>query len=282
MSDFENGTDPTGGFVDYLPRDQAESRGLAKVQGNQVRLAADSTTVYSAAKDKGRASIRLEAKEVFDSGLLIADIAHMPGSACGSWPAFWTFNFKENPYGEIDILEGAMFQDGNAVTLWTGNECRFTNIGSKEERNNCKWDIEDARGCGSTGPLNSYGTPFNDVGGGVYALYLAPQRARVWFFPKAQVPADARTDDPDPDSWAGAGLLADFQTGHGGCDVARNFHTQSVVINIDFCGSGVGQEWWGNSADCVRVAPTCEEYVAGNPAAFSEAYWLINSVKLFQ
>lgn len=37
-----------------------------------------------------------------------------------------------------------MFQDGNAVTLWTGNECQFTNIGSKDEKNNCKWDIENA------------------------------------------------------------------------------------------------------------------------------------------
>lgn len=86
MSDYKDGLDPTKGFVEYLPRDQAESRGLAKVQGNQVRLAADSTTVYSTS-DKGRASIRLEAKDTFDNGLLIADIAHMPGSACGTWPA---------------------------------------------------------------------------------------------------------------------------------------------------------------------------------------------------
>lgn len=118
------------------------------------------------------------------------------------------------------------------------------------------------------------------MGGGVYALYLESQRARVWFFADAQVPADARSDSPDPSGWGAP--LADFQTGNGGCDVGRNFHTQSVIINTDFCGSGVGQEWWDNSADCVRVAPTCEEYVAKNPAAFSEAYWLINSVKLFQ
>lgn len=132
------------------------------------------------------------------------------------------------------------------------------------------------------GPSNSYGTPFNTAGGGVYALYLEAQRARVWFWPNAQVPADARSDSPSPNGWAAASVVADFQTANGGCDVASNFHTQSVIINIDFCGSGVGQEWWDSNADCVRAAPTCEEYVAENPAAFSEAYWLINSVKLFQ
>ncbi|KAK8063878.1 hypothetical protein PG996_008530 [Apiospora saccharicola] len=281
MSDFEGGIDPTKGFVDYLPRKQAEARGLAKVQGNQVRLAADSTTVYSN-KDKGRASIRLEAKDTFDSGLLIADIAHMPGSACGSWPAFWTFNFEEDPYGEIDIIEGSMFQDGNEVTLWTGNQCRFTNIGSKKERNNCKTGGDEAKGCGSMGPSNSYGTPFNDVGGGVYAMYLEAQRVRVWFFPNATVPADIRADKPNPNGWASGALISDFQTKNGGCDIARNIHTQSVIINIDFCGSEVSGSWWEESEDCSRVAPTCNEYVAKNPAAFVEAYWLINSVKLFQ
>ncbi|KAK8035124.1 hypothetical protein PG993_010119 [Apiospora rasikravindrae] len=289
---FMADNDPTGGFVDYLPRNEAESRGLVKVEGNQVRIQADSTTSYNI-NDKGRASIRLESFDTFDNGLLLADIAHMPGSACGIWPAFWTFNFQENPYGEIDILEGAMFQDGNAVTLWTSEQCRFTNIGSKEERNNCNIDADPAsrsqadkldplfrRGCGSMGPSNTYGTPFNDVGGGVYAMYLQDKRIRVWFFPRAQVPADVRSDSPNPDGWGAP--ISDFQTQNGGCDVAKTFHTQSIIINTDFCGSGVDQEWWENNAECVRVAPTCKEYVAKNPAAFTEAYWLINSIKLFQ
>ncbi|KAK8058597.1 hypothetical protein PG994_009045 [Apiospora phragmitis] len=276
---FMTDDDPTEGFVEYLPRNEAESRGLATVDGNQVRIKADSTTTYST-NDKGRASIRLEAFDTFENGLLIADIAHMPGSACGIWPAFWTFNFDEDPYGEIDILEGAMFQDGNAVSLWTSEECQFTNIGSKEERNNCNMNVPDGRGCGSMGPSNSYGTPFNDVGGGVYAMYLQSQRLRVWFFANAAVPADARSDSPNPDAWGAP--ISDFQTRNGGCDVAQTFHTQSVIINTDFCGSGVDQDWWDNSADCVGVAPTCKDYVAQNPAAFTEAYWLINSIKLFQ
>ncbi|KAK8032365.1 hypothetical protein PG990_002099 [Apiospora arundinis] len=274
-TELPNG-DPTGGFVNYLPRKEAESRGLAKVQGNQVRIAADSSTTYSTS-DQGRASIRLESHDSFDTGLLIADIAHMPGYACGVWPAFWTFNFNENPYGEVDIIEGAMFQDGNSMTLWTDQQCKFTNIGTKEQKNDCNLD---RGGCGGMGPRNSYGSPFNDVGGGVYATYIQSQRLRIWFWPKAQVPADARSNNPNPDSWGTP--LSDFQTKNGGCDVGKTFHSQSIIINTDFCGSEVSQEWWDNSPDCVKKAPNCREYVAKNPKAFTEAYWLINSIKLFQ
>lgn len=35
----------------------------------------------------GRDSVRLESKETYDSGLLIADIEHMPGTTCGVWPS---------------------------------------------------------------------------------------------------------------------------------------------------------------------------------------------------
>jgi hypothetical protein len=83
--DYENG-DPTNGFVNYLPYGEAVSKGLVKVVNNQVYLGADSSSKISTSA-QGRDSIRLESKESFTMGLLIADIAHMPGNACGVWPA---------------------------------------------------------------------------------------------------------------------------------------------------------------------------------------------------
>ena len=45
------------------------------------------------------------------------------------------------------------------------------------------------------------------------------------------------------------------------------------------------QKWagvvWADS-ECGSLAPTCEEYVANNPAAFTEAYWAINKVHVYQ
>jgi len=77
--------DPTNGAVKYLDKDAALESGLADTPNNQVRLAVDSTTKVDPAL--GRPAIRLESIETFDRGLLVADIEHMPGNSCGTWPA---------------------------------------------------------------------------------------------------------------------------------------------------------------------------------------------------
>jgi hypothetical protein len=127
--DLIGARDPTNGAVNYLSRHDALASGLASTPNNQVRLAVDSTAVVDA--QVGRPAVRLEAKTPFDQGLLVADIAHMPGNSCGTWPAFWTFNFEENPYGEVDILEGTvdMRQSSNSVSLHTCGVCSFENLG---------------------------------------------------------------------------------------------------------------------------------------------------------
>lgn len=70
--------------------------------------------------------MRLESKDTFDNGILIADIAHMPGNQCGIWPAFWTYNMQEDPIGEVDIIEGISHQADNVISLHTCNKCKFT------------------------------------------------------------------------------------------------------------------------------------------------------------
>ncbi len=54
------------------------------------------------------------------------------------------------------------------------------------------------------------------------------------------------------------------------------------VINIDFCGDSVTGNGWRNDRTCYSQAQTCQQFVARNPDAFSEAYWLFNSIKLYQ
>lgn len=46
----------------------------------------DHTTTYHLS-DTGRESVRISTKKTFTHGLFIADIAHMPGTICGTWPA---------------------------------------------------------------------------------------------------------------------------------------------------------------------------------------------------
>ncbi len=80
--------DPSNGFVNYLGHADAINQGLAKYVGNQVYLGVDSQNQISESSI-GRSSIRLESKHAFNNGLLVADIAHMPGNACGIWPALY-------------------------------------------------------------------------------------------------------------------------------------------------------------------------------------------------
>jgi hypothetical protein len=85
--------DPTDGSVNYLSQSDAMSAGLAKITNNQVYLGVDSTNkaplLQNGKGNHGRPSIRLESNfQPFSSGLLISDIAHMPGgNGCGLWPS---------------------------------------------------------------------------------------------------------------------------------------------------------------------------------------------------
>jgi len=86
-ADYPGTGDPTRGFVNYVDRCNASAKGLAYVEEEgRVYLGADDSTVIPTTA-QGRDSVRLESKETFSNGLLIADIDHMPGNACGIWPA---------------------------------------------------------------------------------------------------------------------------------------------------------------------------------------------------
>src|ERR1700761_4239457 len=91
--------------------------GLISVGNNSVRIAADSTNKAPG----GRNSVRLTSKAAYNSGLIILDLAHMPGSDCGAWPAFWTVGPDWPNNGEIDIIEGVNTNTQNQMTLHTAS-----------------------------------------------------------------------------------------------------------------------------------------------------------------
>lgn len=75
------------GVVNYVNYDQALQSGLYQIRGNQVYFGVDYTTVLDPNGNTGRNSVRLASRRSFRQGLFVADIAHMPGGACGLWPA---------------------------------------------------------------------------------------------------------------------------------------------------------------------------------------------------
>ncbi|KAJ2972865.1 hypothetical protein NUW58_g9090 [Xylaria curta] len=272
--EFFNGPDPTAGFVQYVDAVTANSTGLAGYANNGVYLGVDYQTTNPPA---GRASVRLTTKKSYTHGLIIADIAHQPGPACGSWPAFWTFGPSWPHSGEIDIIEGVNLQTNTSITLHTAPGCSFSE--DSFSHGDCGAPGDGTMGCGGpTHNTQNFGAGFNEIGGGVYALQWTSDAIRIFFFPRSSgIPTDIEEGNPNPSNW---GMPAASFSG-GGCNIDANFMNHNIVFDTTFCGQWAGRVW-GADPVCSTKAPTCEEYVGSNPTDFQDSYWLINYVKVFR
>lgn len=96
--EFRNGTG-SGGFAQYVDAATAEAKSLAGIRDGKVYLGVDNVTENTTG---GRESVRVITKNVWTNGLYIADIAHMPGNACGVWPAYWNSDPDWPNSGEIN------------------------------------------------------------------------------------------------------------------------------------------------------------------------------------
>lgn len=278
---FYTGADPTNGWVNYLDQHSAESSGLVKVtEKGTVYIGVDHQKTLSPS-DKGRDSVRVGTHKYYGQSLVIADIAHMPGNACGSWPAFWTVGQRWPEDGEIDIIEGVNLQDHNEIVMHTAGTC---SLGSNEGMTG----FVNETGCGEAlGPVGcvieghkgSYGDQFNQQGGGVYALEWTDDYLKIFYFPRHSIPDSITRGEPDPSEFGLPMALV-----QEGCDVANSFKPQSFVFDVTFCGDWAGGVF--GESGCPMTSSdsfaSCTNYVAQNPAKFKETYWEINSVKVYQ
>lgn len=285
--DFFTDNDPTDGYVNYVDRPQATNQGLIQVNGyGQVKMKADSTSIASG---RGRNSVRIESKKIYNSGLFIADFEHIP-TGCGQWPAYWLYGPNWPNSREIDILEYVNNMDVNQGTLHTNAGCNmdgvdkssFTGDWAKDlsgdkDATNCdvKAPGQDTnQGCGITAIKGSCGTGFNAIGGGVYAANWNPSTGiKLWLFPRGHIPADIKSGNPNIEAWGKP--FANFDFGPN----CSNSHivNQKLTINLTFCG-----QWAGR--DFAKMCPgkgNCVDYVRESFWEFNEAYWLINYVKVY-
>ncbi|CAL8574500.1 hypothetical protein XPA_000458 [Xanthoria parietina] len=265
LFNFDTFDDPTHGYVNYVDRATADSQDLYNVSNGQVTWGVDHVNIASG---RGRNSIRLTSKAQYTHGLVILDLAHMPGGACGVWPAFWMTGPNWPHSGEIDIIEGVNHQAQNQITMHTGPGC--TLAGSS---------CDGGLGCYSKPERsNSYGTPLNTAGGGIYAVEWTSAAINIWFFPRDGIPGDISSANPNPATWGPA--TASFLGGDN-CNIDRHFQNNNIVFDTSFCGDWAGAVW-AQEATCAAQAGTCQEYVRQHPEAFVEAYWTINSLKVYQ
>ncbi|TFK39843.1 glycoside hydrolase family 16 protein [Crucibulum laeve] len=275
--DFFSGADPTHGLVDYQSKEDAINKGLAYIQDDGTTvLAVDNAT--SLKTSANRDSIRIQSQRTYDHGLFIADFEAMP-HGCSVWPAYWSVGPGWPNGGEIDILEGVHDQPTNQYTLHTSEGCTLSTGGSKvsakQMNPQCGTINGDNTGCSfADTDTRSYGKPFNDIGGGVFAHQWDSTGIRVWHFARDELPADiaGKEREMDTSTWGPPAAFWDSKT----CHMENHFYQHKLVLDITLCGDWAGPTYGG--AGCPG---TCTERVA-DPSNFDTARWKLNYISVYQ
>jgi hypothetical protein len=294
------GGDPSNGFVQYVDKVTAAGSTL----GGPLISTTDTTAYmgvdYWNLAPNGRSSVRVSTQTAYNYGVFILDLEHMPDNVCGTWPAFWTSS--DAPYfeeGEIDIIESINENSWSFETLHTGldyNGCQvagnlFGNqqLGVESSYNcfeNATTDIYGGtqsvtQGCSAYNYVeNTYGSDFNGNGGGIYALWWTEELIAIYSWPRGStdIPGDIASGSPYPQTWG----EPVFTTAGGNCDVQTYFKNQKLIFDTDFCGGWADQFWSSTSCYDKDAYPTCESYVAANPASYEGAYWTVNSLQVYE
>lgn len=161
---------------------------------------------------------------------------------CGTWPALWLTDPSNWPYhGEIDVMEAVnvVSTAPNQITLHTSSGCSM-DVKRKETgkslSTSCVNTTNDNAGCGVDAGSTTFGADFNGAGGAILAMELRSAGIRVWQFGRSSIPSDITSGTPDPSTWGEA--TADFPSTD--CNIGNHFQNQSIIANIDLCGTWAG------------------------------------------
>ncbi|CAA7267292.1 unnamed protein product [Cyclocybe aegerita] len=212
---------------------------------------------------------------------MVFNIRHMP-VGCGTWPAVWTVGGNWPNQGEIDILEGVNNQGPNTVTLHTSSGCTMPASRAQTGTallNNCDVAASNNAGCGvRMTDTRSYGSIFNNKGGGWFAVERTNSFIKVWFWSRAatgMIPSDVLNGATSVNTNNWGTPRAYFPNTN--CPISSKFGLHNIVINLTFCG-----DWAGNAYGSSGCPGTCIDYVNNNPSAFTNAYFDFAWLKIYQ
>eukprot|EP01083_Nonionella_stella_P091655 256315_1 len=171
-----NDRDPSHGFVNYTDRNYAKQKGYIGYSNStgSVYIGADHESIivnHSSLSYTGRDSVRISTNDVFDGGLFIIQLTHMP-QGCATWPSIWFLGNNSTgscawpTCGEIDLIEGVDQLVTNWVSMHTSQGCDFTSIPTHAQTGMSPTDCythygEDPHlGCTFTCGANSFGSAF--------------------------------------------------------------------------------------------------------------------------
>lgn len=293
--DFWTAPDPSRGHVQYVDATAAVAEGLIRATRQRAYIGVERSSVTSEAVK--RHSVRIQSKAVYNKGLFVIDVEHMP-TGCGTWPAFWLYGEDEGhqwpTWGEYDIIEGVHNSNSVMTTLHTGAGCQqsemmpgthFTGKWMKGTSNrpatNC--DINAARqwrnqGCSQSGIPTTAGQAFNARGGGTFAGEWDPEAGhiRTWFWPEGSVPPDLRSRAPRPESWGKP--ISYFSLRAGSCSPSH-FRNMRLVLNVNLCGD-LGDAVFKQFCPQEARSVSCRQLVS-DPGRLHEAFWSIRGLDVY-
>lgn len=293
--DFFTMTDPSHGHVEYVDEMTAKAEGMIRSSEKNAYIGVDMATRTAGGK---RRSLRLQSRAMYNSGLFIIDVHHMP-TGCGTWPAFWMYGEDAaHPWpewGEYDIIETLNRDTRITTSLHTNQGCDQSGStpgvdfktawipGNMPPLPSDSCDIHapgeyENQGCAQQGQVDSAGEPFNLREGGTFAAEWDPEGGsiRTWFWRTGTVPADIAMRRPDPSLWG----MPDSNFGISPelCD-RSHFQNMRLVLDINLCGD-LGGTYYSMSCPVDAATLTCEEYVS-NPEGLREAFWSIRALDVY-
>ncbi|KAG2079230.1 glycoside hydrolase family 16 protein [Suillus decipiens] len=279
---WETADDPTNGRVNYVDKATALKDNLTFVSDSKFIMRADDTKKV-AKSARGRDSVRIQSLDAYDDALCVLDLSHMP-EGCATWPAWWTLSEK-GPWpngGEIDIIEGVNLGQQNLASLHTTPDCIMSEVRSQKgstESTSCDASVNSNQGCGVSFGQDSYGASFNAMGGGFYIMEKSSTNGvSVWFITRDSLLL--LDGEPLLDLVLLSTPDAYFPTDKN-CEYSKHFDAHSIVFDLTFCGDWAGSESVWNASTCAAKASTCKNFVDNHPSEFTEAYWEINSLKIY-
>lgn len=295
---FYSGPIYNQGMADYV-KDNTDGLVTVNTSG-QLRIDVSPTsnnTTTSRVRKTVRLTTRLNSKTTgYTGGVFIIDADHIPEGK-GTWPAFWLANTGNWPtYGEIDIIEmvnsfpGATYGSKNTswyqqnqISIHTGAGCVQPNASSTYvyptmTKTTSTLDCNNDQ-CGfKVRSTSSFGNGFNKAGGGVYVCeWIVNDVINVWFFPRSSVPSNINKSMTSISTSSLGTPTISFSACSG------YFQQLHLIVNTALCGSWAGALFKdSNYTSGSTASANCIDYLNDNANTYSDAYWLINFIKVFQ
>ncbi|KAF8998142.1 hypothetical protein BDQ17DRAFT_1428632 [Cyathus striatus] len=236
-------------------------------EAHHMIIKMDNTTNIPQSAFGSRNSVKIVTQAAYSLGSVwIIDLFHVP-YGCGVRPAVWSMAPTqvggEWPRGGcIGTFEALNKEISSQMMLYTEGKCNASSSNSNQNQASIvnTTDCSGSEGCITTNAgFPSFGPEFNSAGGGVYITEFAFNGISIWFFPRNNIPPN----------WAPSICgLEDF---------TQVFLPQSLAIEIALC----------DDLSNARYNQTCspgncqKETAFGNGSNFSEAYFEIGSVQVF-